>query len=88
MTKKYEKLPAIRGRDELIKYLRGERITHKQAVLAKCYECKGYCADGKVDCEIADCPLYLFNPYRKQPVPQDRAKQGERLSLKVLAISL
>ena len=83
-----KKLPAIRGRDELIKYLRGERITHKQAVLAKCYECKGYCADGKVDCEIADCPLYLFNPFRKQPVPQDRAKRGEGVSLKVLAISL
>lgn len=59
-----KKLPAIRGRDELIQYLRGGRITHKQAVLAKCYECMGYCADGKVDCEIADCPLYLFNPYR------------------------
>tara|TARA_B100000315_G_scaffold94826_1_gene87156 strand:+ start:9657 stop:9863 length:207 start_codon:yes stop_codon:yes gene_type:complete len=52
------------GRKELKKYLIGEKITFKQAVLAKCYECMCGYNDGKVSCEIPECPLYRFMPYK------------------------
>lgn len=56
---------SAKGRKELINHLSGERLTARQAILAKCYECMGLYVDGKVDCEIQDCPLYPFMPYRK-----------------------
>jgi len=54
-----------RGKNVLIKYLEGGKLTYKQATQAKCYECMGYCIDGLLDCEIPDCPLYQFMPYKK-----------------------
>lgn len=37
------------GRPELLKYSDGQKLTRKQAMLAKCYECTCGYADGKVD---------------------------------------
>ena len=37
-----------------------------EAMLKKCHECCGYYEDGKIDCEVPDCPLYKWMPYRKQ----------------------
>jgi len=56
-----------RGSKELKKYFAGGRLTQRQMILAKCYECMGGYADGKVDCGIKDCPLYPLMPYRKRP---------------------
>lgn len=53
-----------RGRSELLKFLNGNRITPSQAIKAKCYECMGYYADGKIDCGIETCPLYPFMSYK------------------------
>jgi len=33
----------------------------KYAIYGKCYDCMGFQADGYLDCEMKDCPLY---PYR------------------------
>ena len=52
------------GKKELERYLRGEKLTYKEAVLAKCYECMCGYLDGKLDCGIKDCPNYRFMPYR------------------------
>jgi hypothetical protein len=52
------------GKKELERYLGGKKITHRQAVLAKCYECMCGYLDGKLDCGIKDCPNYRFMPYR------------------------
>jgi len=56
------------GKNALLKYLRGETIHRSAAVKAKCFECCGYYADGRVDCENPDCPLYPFMPYRGKSV--------------------
>lgn len=56
-----------RGGKEFKKYLEGGRLTQRQMILAKCYECIGGYADGKMDCEIKDCPLYPLMPYRERP---------------------
>ncbi len=53
-----------KGRIELKKYLLGEKITFKQSVLAKCYECMSGYYDGKISCEVPKCPLYKFMPYK------------------------
>jgi hypothetical protein len=54
-----------RGRAERIKYLRGERVTQREAILGHCYDCMGGYTDGARDCEIETCSLYPFHPYRK-----------------------
>lgn len=59
-----ETCPKSRGRTELLKYLNGVRLTQRQAIIAKCFECMGGYVDGKVDCKIADCPLYPFMPFK------------------------
>ena len=52
------------GKKELIKHLQGGRLTMRQRLLAKCFECMGGYADGTQDCRITDCPLYPVMPYR------------------------
>ncbi len=48
----------------LKKFEGGERLTLKESVLAKCCECMGEYADGKLDCKLSDCCLYPWMPYR------------------------
>lgn len=52
-----------KGRSNLLLFLKGERITQRQAIAAKCYDCCGYCQDGRVECRDTTCPLYLYSPY-------------------------
>ncbi len=54
------------GRNELKKHLDGGDLTFKQSVLAKCYECNLGYSDGKVSCEIQDCPLFQYMPYENR----------------------
>ena len=53
----------MRGAKELRKHEAGERLTMKQMILAKCYDCRGKYADGKLDCLIPECSLYPMMPY-------------------------
>lgn len=52
-----------RGMKELRAFSNGKKLTLKQSVLAKCCECSCNYADGKLDCEIPECPLYPFMVY-------------------------
>lgn len=52
------------GKAELLKHFDRKKITLRQAVKAKCYDCMGYYADGKVDCVVPHCPLYPFMVYK------------------------
>lgn len=52
-----------RGKNELLKHLSGQRLTLKQAVNARCYDCMGMFADGKVDCQMPHCSLHPFMAY-------------------------
>ncbi len=54
-----------KGRKELIAHLEGKRLTLRQMILAKCYDCMGFFADGRVDCNIPECALYPVMIYRK-----------------------
>lgn len=51
------------GRSELIRFMQGKRLTNKQMILAKCYECEHGYTDGKKPCPVLDCPLHPHHPY-------------------------
>ena len=53
-----------RGRKELLKHLKGEKLTQRQMILGNCYECCGYYSDGSSDCGIESCTFYPLMPYR------------------------
>ena len=73
----------------LHRYQIGEKITIKQTLKAKCCECMGDFADGKVDCLIPECPIYPYQPYQKSVLrpkrcskthtPEERKALGARL---------
>lgn len=63
MTNVTMKGKTARGRDELKKHLSGKKLSYKQALLAKCYECTGGYVDGKMDCKIPDCSIYWYMPF-------------------------
>lgn len=68
------------GRLPLIKHNEGERLTYKQAALAKCYECMAGYVDGKFDCGCGDCPLHPFMPYRgREPSEASGDSENEGL---------
>lgn len=60
----YESYPASSGKTQYLKYLKGEELTYREAVLAKCAECCCGYVDGRYDCQIPACPLYQFMPYK------------------------
>ncbi len=79
----------VRGKRELLAYLDGKRLTAKQTILAKCFECMGFFADGRADCGMPDCPCYAFMPFRagcKLPSTrissEKQRKAGRDLALK------
>ena len=59
------------GRTQMLRFMKGERLTRNQAIKAKCYDCTCGYQDGRVDCEIYDCPLHPYMPYKKK---LDKAK--------------
>ena len=58
-----DRFPKAKGGKELRKYLAGDKLTLRQMIIAKCYECMGNYADGKGDCLLSNCPLYPIMPY-------------------------
>lgn len=57
-----QSFPRRKGRAEFIKYLKGGRLTARQAIDAACIRCStGY--ETGLGCTVPDCPLLPFNPY-------------------------
>ena len=82
----------VQGKNEYLKFLRGEQITRREAMLAKCYECTCYYDDTERDCLIPDCPMYPYHPYanakakeqaKKRKISEEQ-KQKLRERLKVM----
>lgn len=59
------------GSADLNRHLAGKDLTALQAIRAKCADCTGNYADGRVSCELSECPLFPFHPYN----PSKRSKR-------------
>ena len=57
---------AFTGKNELIRFLEGEHLTPRERILAYCYDCMGFFADGKHDCRQTECPLYGVMRWAKE----------------------
>jgi len=53
----------IKGQKEYEKFLKGCKLTRKQAILANCYMCNGL-EESNHDCEGSCCPIYQYHPYK------------------------
>lgn len=55
----------FQGKSEITKFLNGFRITRKEAIKAKCYDCMGFYDNAQEkDCKNYTCPLYTYMPYK------------------------
>ena len=54
----------IKGAKEFDKFKKGEKLTRKQAMTGKCYECNGQ-EESKTDCEVDSCPMFSYRLYPK-----------------------
>jgi hypothetical protein len=58
--------PASKGKTLYLKFLKGEQLSASQAIICNCFQCMNGHMDGRLDCEIQDCPCYAWMPYRKK----------------------
>lgn len=58
-----QKSPRRTGKNELLAFMAGKKLSYKKAVNAKCFECMGGYVDGAFDCGVKTCPLRPFMPY-------------------------
>ena len=56
--------PLAIGRKDLLRHLEGARLTQRQMIHAKCYECMCGHADGRRSCKMDSCPLYPLMPFK------------------------
>ena len=63
-----------RGKSEFIRHLEGGKLTLRQAVLACCYDCMGFFADGKVDCKMLECPLHPVMAYNANRIKKSSTR--------------
>ena len=73
---------SARGRKELIRFYRGEKLTMKQSLLANCYCCSGFYEGmgNEKDCQNDNCTIYFFMPYN-----QSKKKKADNGKVKVLS---
>jgi hypothetical protein len=55
---------AIKGAKEFDKFKKGEKLTRRQSMRAKCYECNGL-EESRADCEVDTCPMFSYRLYPK-----------------------
>jgi hypothetical protein len=56
-----------KGQTEYKKFLNGQPLSRKQAILAQCFVCNGEEETGE-DCLGTSCPLYQYMPYKSKKV--------------------
>lgn len=78
-----------KGKTFLLKHLKGENLTLKQAVLSHCYECGGF---NREDCQVTSCSLYKHNPYstkykaaKQEPSSRSDKQKENDSKLKIIA---
>ena len=52
------------GQTFLVKYLTGGKLTQRQSIKAKCYDCDGMGETGQ--CDLVECPLFPYSPFQER----------------------
>ena len=63
----------------------GKKMSPVKAIKAQCYQCTNAYMDTKIDCEIKECPLYPYMPYRKDKeiVKRERTEKQVEADLRL-----
>jgi hypothetical protein len=61
-----EKWGRHKGQHDLLRYLKGERLTQRESILAHCYDCMGGYDGGAVSCLVTHCPLFPYMPFKNK----------------------
>ena len=70
---------AAQGKNEYLEYLKnGQKLSPLKAIKANCYQCMNSYIDGKANCQIPDCPLYPYMPYRKDKAKVKRVRSEKQ----------
>jgi len=80
----YEQIEKIgllsKGKKSLLKHLDKGKLSRKEAMDAKCYDCMAWFADGRMDCKMPKCPLFDYRPYKDvENVPKNPNRQAAGL---------
>lgn len=88
--------PRAKGNKEHQLYEDGYLLSAHESIHAKCAECNGFWVDGAFDCEVKECSLYPYHPYRKldldlkprssRPKKELTEKQKKQVEKLVMAI--
>lgn len=63
-----KQLPRRKGKSELIRHLKGEKLTRGEAIHAKCFECTA--GEESAPCQIWRCPLHPFRNKDAKDTPE------------------
>lgn len=63
LIKNVKKWPRRIGKLDYLRHLHKEKLTRKEAILAKCYEC--VCGEDVQPCLADTCPLHGFCPWNQ-----------------------
>ena len=87
-----EKTGGFRGGAEMKEHLKAaeegkdSKLSRKEAMEAKCFDCLGWYDDGRQDCLMPKCPMYRYMPYRdKKPEPLHKKTISEEQKAKMRA---
>lgn len=47
------------------RHMAGMDLTAMQAIRAKCADCTANYADGRISCELKECPFFPYMPYNE-----------------------
>jgi hypothetical protein len=57
----------IKGNKEYNKFKTGVKLTRKEAMRAKCFECNGE-LESSSDCLVTTCPMYSYRLYPEKHI--------------------
>ena len=72
------------GSSNLAAYREGGDLSAGQSIKAKCADCMADYADGRLSCDMPDCPLWPFMPYNPN---KKRRSNPSRIGLRPGEIS-
>ncbi len=67
------------GSTDLKRHMAGMDLTAMQAIRAKCADCTANYADGRISCELKECPLFPYMPYNEARRVSGRGKLQARV---------